>query len=265
MLLGAGIPGYYLNPQKAADCSDVVVLEHYTAWCLSDQQLLKILSKAVLLDGDALNVLQQRGFGIHCGAEILCHRSDGTASEQYRDNVLNGIVQRRIPHRSADWYEIESKCAQIISEFIDGKNRHYPGSSIYENTLGGRVAVYASNGDFANGTFGNPIRLKWLHSILGWLSNDQFPVLPHIPHHCLCLARSINDTQLIALANLGTDDLDEIKLKIPHDQKPAKIETVAKDGIWIQQGFDYCGEVIRITCKNPIRPFEWFIIRYQRG
>ena len=261
ILLSSAVPAYYLNPQKAACCEDVVVLEKYTAWCLSDEQMLKILSRAVLLDGEALEVIQQRGLGKYCGAEVGRRRVDGTHSEQYKDGFAADVIERRTPHRSADWYEMLIKDAELVSEFIDGKNCFYPGSCIYENELGGRVAVNASVGDFAYGTFGNHARLRWLHAILRWLSRDRFTVLARIPHHCLCIARSSGNESLIALANLGTDELDSISYRLP-ETNIAEVLTLSEEGNWVNQDFTVADDIIDITCRNSLRPFEWFIIRF---
>ena len=90
----------------------------------------------------------------------------GALSEQYVGGVLPGLDTCRVPHRGLQWHEIRAVAATVCSRFIDARDRWHVGGTIYANAWGGRVAVYASVGDFAGGTFGSHARLRWLHGLL---------------------------------------------------------------------------------------------------
>ena len=91
-------------------------------------------------------------------------------AEKYCDASFLDI-SGRIPHRGTNWRSVKCTGATLISEFIDAKNSYHTESVIYENSLGGRIAIYASMVDFEPlGIFGNHMRLKWLHGLLQWLS-----------------------------------------------------------------------------------------------
>jgi len=49
-LLQMGIGAFYLSPEAAAVSGKIVVLEGYTAWCLSDSELKPLLAGKVSLD-----------------------------------------------------------------------------------------------------------------------------------------------------------------------------------------------------------------------
>ena len=264
VLLQCGIPAYHASCAEAAAGKDVVVLEAYTAWSPSDVELEKILSGAVLLDADAAFVLQERGFGKYLGVNVGKRQTFAVMAEKYRDDVLKDITGR-IPHRGLKWRRIECEGTTVASEFIDSKNRYFPGSMIFENSLGGRVATYASIGDFSYGTFGNHLRVKWLHGILNWLSRDRFPVLPNLPHHGLCVVRSKKENMLVALANLGTDLLAEVKFRIYAESGVNAVSILDKHGNWhnadskieISESPGICSIII----KCNLNAFDWLIIK----
>ena len=136
----------------------MTVLERYTAWCLSDREVRRILGRSALLDGGAAEVLQQRGFGRWLGVNVGAVAGYGAMAEQYDGGVLPGLAAGRAPHRGTQWHALRATAATVCSRFIDARDRWHVGSTIYANALGGRVAVYASVGDFAAGTFGKHVR-----------------------------------------------------------------------------------------------------------
>jgi hypothetical protein len=268
VLLQCGIPAYHTSCAKAAAGSDVVVLEGYTAWSPTNDELRKILSDAVLLDSDAAFVLQERGFGKYLGAHVEERQPFAVMAEKYKDSILPGICGR-IPHRGFKWRKIECAGATLTSEFIDAKNRYYPGGIIFENSLGGRVAIYASIGDFSYGTFGSHLRVKWVREILAWLSRDKFPVLPQLPQHGLCVVRSNNDSLLIALANLGTDVLPELKFRVYSETSINDITILDKHGSWRKANTKTekieSTDIYSITAKCNLNVFDWLIIKIIKG
>ena len=263
-LLQVGIPAQYLGPAAAADSDDVVVLESYTTWCLSDEQLRKVLAGAVLLDGGAAEVIQRRGFGEHLGVAVGDRQTYSIMAETYRGGVLPGLEQRRTPHRGSDWYELTLCGAQMASEFVDGKDRRYVGSAVYENKLGGRVAVYASVGDLSpENTFGSHSRLRWLHGTLRWISRETFGVLATIPHHGLTVVRSKQGRMIVAFANLGSDKLEQVDLRLRLSNPCDTIETLDESGRWQEHRLVMAPtdapDVFTASIRCQLQVFDWLV------
>ena len=265
ILLQCGIPAYHASCAEAAAGRNVVVLEGYTAWLPSDDELKIIMSGSVLLDADAAFVVQQRGFGAYLGVHIGEKQSFGCLAEKYRIGTINK-TDLRIPYRSDRWRQTELQGAEITSEFIDSQNNYYPASMIYENTLGGRLAVYNNIGDMSPmGVFGDHARLEWLHNVLNWLSEQEFPVLAKIPHHALTICRERNDETLLALANLGTDMLKNLSFDICKSEEIGNIEMLTGAGEWVTVAYsvnktDHSNRS-KITFKYDLSVFEWFIVK----
>ena len=261
LLLQCGIPVYYASPESASkSTTDIVALEACTAWLPSDEEIKKLLAGKLLLDADAAFVLQQRGFGKYIGIKAGEKQPFGVMSEIYLKNSIN-IPQQRIPHRGFNWRQVECQDCELISEFIDAKNRRHPGSMIFTNELGGRVAVYNSVGDLSPlGNFGDHARLKWLHGIINWLSEDNFIVLPKLFQQGLCLVRTLNNDLLIALANLGYDNLHEVKFKINKILDIKEINMLNDSGEW--QDINFCiEEKQKLSVKCKLNVFDWIIIK----
>lgn len=264
-LLQCGVPAYHASCAEAANNGDIVVLEGYTAWTPSDEELKKILSGAVLLDADAAFVVQERGFGEHLGIWAGERQRFACVAEKYKIGTINK-TELRIPYRGYKWRKIKPQGAEISSEYIDSQNNYYPASMIFTNKLGGRIAVYNNVGDLSPaGNFGNHARLDWLHSILSWLSKNKFSILSKIPHHALTLIKERKGETLLALANLGTDPVQELTFDICHNGRISELMFLSKTGEWIN--IDYvmtendCLNRYGITFKCNLNVFEWFIVK----
>ena len=254
VLLQMGIPAFYASPRQAADGDAVVALEGYTVWCLSDSELERVLARSVLLDGDAAWVLQQRGFGRHIGVRIGERGGHGLHAEIYSRGVLPDVGQIRVPNRGRVWYEMEAVGATVLSRFIDPMYRLHTGSAIFENELGGRVAVYSGVGD-AQGTFASHARLRWLHALLRWLSRESFCVLPLIPHHGLTVVRINGNQTMLAFVNLGADAVENLKVRLSGSFTNLKV--LDKSGVWKHVEFirHRTKGVLSIPCR--LETFEW--------
>jgi hypothetical protein len=264
VLLQVGIPAYYATSAQAAASPNVVVLEGYTAWCPSDDELQRILAGAVLLDADAVAVLQQRGFGHLLGVEVGPRMTYGIMSERYAGGILPGASECRMPHRGFDWRTMTLAGATAVSQFINGKFQHFPGSAIFENSLGGRVGIYASVGDLSSsGIFGSHGRLRWLHGMLRWLSRDTFCALPVIAHHGLTVVRTDGNRQLLAFANLGTDVLHELAVRLPGVCTGDTVQVLDAHGRWQPQACQ-CSPVVdgwrTMTIPCELGAFGWLMV-----
>ncbi len=268
ILLQCGIPAYHASCVEAANGSDVVVLEAYTAWSPSDAELKEILSGPVLLDADAAYVVQERGFGEYLGINVGEREKFGCVSEKYKIGTINK-TDLRIPYRGYKWRHVEIQGAEITSEYIDSQNNYHPASMIFTNKLGGRIAVYNNVGDLSpSGTFGNHARLNWLHCILQWLSQNKFSVLPQLSHHTLCIVRDNKNEHIIALANLGADMLSELKFQIYSKKSIVDVYLLNGDGQWLKADVEIKKntllDIYSMIIKDSLNVFEWSIIRLKQ-
>jgi hypothetical protein len=263
-LLQMGIPAYYASPAEAAARSDVVALDGYTAWCPSDGELERILHGRVLLDGDAGWAVQERGFGRLLGVRVGAPAGHGVHAEAFAGGILPGVDAIRVPNRNRAWRDIQPAGASVVSELIDPRNRRHVGSAVFENEPGGRVAVCACVGD-TEGTLASHARRRWLHGLLRWLSRDRFCALPVIPHHGLTVVRRRGEETLLAVANLGTDPLETLEVRLP--SVPATLAVLDRGGAWRPAPVRAQREGVAVVCAISCRleGFDWVVVRLAIG
>ena len=267
LILQAGIPARFVQPEDPVETGDIVVLDAPAASWLSNEQAIRMLAGGLLLDAGAACVLQRRGFGEHLGVTVGAPATFGALAEMYAADVLPGVTPVRVPLRSNRWRFLEPADdgeggARVVSWFIDPKNNRHAGSVVFENALGGRVGVFAAIGEMQWGTFFSHARLRWLRGMIRWLGRELFPVLPVCRQHGMTLVRRNADQWLVAHANLATDTLREWSLEL------------ASSNAWDAKQLDDAGRwkpidskcqsnedrrcVIAFACER--HAFEWFVV-----
>ncbi len=264
-----GIPFHYLTAKQAAASGEVVMLEVGTVWNASDAELAQILHGGVLLTSGAARLIAQRGFGDLIGVKVNRHRTQGIQSEEYVDNRLPGVTAIRVPHRGADWDELElaAASAQVASWFCDLLGEKHIGTTLYQNAKGGRVIVYAQNSEMQSGLFGSHARRRWLHGVLLWLSQGRFPALPVIPQHGVSLLKQKPGQSLYSFCNLGTDVLTQFTLRWQNAAQVRNIQCLQKDGSWkklkyrIEPATDHCPP--QIVVATNLNCYDWLVLLIQ--
>ena len=176
----------------------VTILHDHTCLEFSRDELLKILSGGVLLDGSALQRLNGMGFAEHTGFSV---RSTVAAKpcelfyEVLTADPINGKFtgwQRDMWGGSANdpIYLLESASGQsrILSEVTDfdvegdllsNTKKLGAGGGVFENCLGGRVAVMGCHPWSGSSFFCNMslslAKSSQIKALMRWLSKEQLP------------------------------------------------------------------------------------------
>ncbi len=177
-LTGAGIAWTPL-PEDAEVC----VLSGDTAAALPEEQLLKIFAKGVILDTDALEQLATRGHADLAG----CVPGKGWHSglvERYAAHPVNGASEGIVRNVFMNFWdrggitvrELEPMPgAEVLSTFesITGVPLNAAASTVFQNRLGGRVAVL---GYFPWRFLEVPGKRDTMPALLDHLAGGRFPV-----------------------------------------------------------------------------------------
>ena len=266
-----GIPLNYQTAATATASGQMVLLEAGTVWNASDDELEKLLSGMVLMTSGAARIVSERGFGKLLGVRVNLHRKQGIQSEEYLDGCLPGVTKIRVPHRGADWDELEisDPHVTIASYFCDMLGEKHIGTALFKNSAGGRIAIYAQNSDMQGGLFGSHARRRWLHGVLLWLSDGQFKALPVIPQHGISLLKRGQGQWLYGFCNLGTDVLTTFSLQWENATAVRTILCLQRDGRWRQQKFSRTTESDRdnprIIFETNLNCYEWLVLLVKEG
>lgn len=264
-LLTLGVPAHYLS-SKEASMAEVVALDGLTAWLPDDKEMGVILSKGVLLDSKAAEVLILRGYGSMIGVNVGDTIEFQTSAEVFHSSVLEELPEKRMPLRIAGgrWSDIiPGKSAKILSDIIDPKGMKHPGMVLYENSACGRVATYAGCID-VGAEFYNHARVLWCSALLNWLSKGVFPVQLQAAQRILTIRRDRKGSMLLAFSNLAADTIEELKGTVKDAGKIKSVKMMCTDGKW-KRLEDSCfqetseGEYsFHLASKLPI--YNWLVL-----
>lgn len=232
---------------NAAEGAAVRMLGGLECDLFTDAEIRRFLSGGLLLDGPAAVKLCERGFGellgvtadlpenwyyqherIHCAP---INGKSGAAKILITALVCDGAVRLR-----------PQPATQTLSTLLWGA--HFgcvdesaigAGTTIYENELGGRVAIFAAAiGDTA---FKDEARREQLIGVLGWLNRCPLPVVVESDLDVYALYGQRGDEEILVAFNLNLDALEKVRLRIG-GVLPRMVKILRKDGLWHEVAFE---------------------------
>lgn len=209
--------GLPLTPDRRSACG--VILAGKVAEAFSDEELKSMLAGAVLMDGDALEVLWARGLGELTGVKPG-DKYPEAVTETFTDHKLNGADRgdgREAMVQPADNVRSLLPLApqvESLSSLVryDGKEC---GSclSIFTNRLNGRVAV-ASYAPWRQ--LGRGAKRRQMLALADWLCSGRLPVVIEQTARIAPFVRMSPDGKHIAvvLFNLALDPSGPLMLRL---------------------------------------------------
>ena len=253
-----GIPVFFESEDKI---SSPVFLRGATAEKLSSEELKKILSLGAVVDGDAAMEIQNRGLGQYLGVKVLpWDKSKKISRERFCADGGKIAGNFAEPPESPVHLQPLSDKAEIISEFVhlpytygDKKFAETlaPACTYYENSLGGKIAVFASRPEGANhlneSRKNSYLRVFEKIATFGvWYDGDAEVFLKN--------GTLADGSELVVFVNVGFDPIEPVTLA--SKKKFKKVEVLGGDGIWRNADFSQSGEKISASIRaelfNPV-------------
>jgi hypothetical protein len=185
----------------------------------SRDELRKILSGGVLLDVAALQRLHELGLGEHAGFAPREVRDRDTL-ERFTSDPLNGRSAGLLRDCRPSFYpepasriEPTSSRARVLSELVDFTPRSFgPTSGVFENSLGGRVAVV---GYYPWRSLQSLAKTHQMKAICRWLSNGTLPAyVSSYTKAALWCRRDARGRLSLLLLNASSDPLARATLQV---------------------------------------------------
>ena len=200
---------------------DVIVLTGNTVTVYSDDELKKILSGRVYIDGDALDILTKKGLNHYCGVVSEKYYSNGVM-EQFSDNNLNA---KYVDYRRSGWMNFDlgfaktsslkiiAEGVEIISELINFENEKLgPCMTAYKNVLGGNIIVDTYM--FTSKLAFNAKREQILN-VFDWLYDGCAPVRVNVNQRiCPIMKKNDKGNYVLMLANMSFDEVNDFTVDI---------------------------------------------------
>lgn len=221
-----GLPCAYDG--KAAQ---VFVLTRGAIHVLGDDDLRAILSKGVYLDGPALDLLNERGFGKLTGFKTLRVDTVDRMTE-FLPHPLNGPYAGRLcdNRQSFAWWMVPAYLlektdpgAESLARLLDysWEPVHDCAMGIFENELGGRVCV---QGYYPFTYLQNLSRSAQLKSVMRWLSKETLPGYVASYHKTnLWMRKSAGEKPVAALTNASFDEALGVELLLRTESEKVRV------------------------------------------
>lgn len=200
------------------------------------EELKAMLSRGVLLDGRALEALTERGLGAYCGAAVDKVYTNGVYEQLTADPLNNGYAGEIRDARSAIWkglcYSLRPLGGEVrvLSRLISFTKQDLgPAATLYENELGGRVAVL---GYFPWQHIHSSAKRAQTMRIGDWIGEGRLPVFID---RCLKVVPFVKYAEdgggwLALLLNASFDDTGPFDVKLRYPATAGRLFELLPDG-----------------------------------
>lgn len=213
---------------------------------MNDDDIRKLLSGSVFLDGRAAYCLCKRGFGDMIGAEVSTGKQANFCYEGIRDlknytnitgNLMYNLIFAPAGSEGGSFFVMKpSNQAEIITDFLDAEEKPViPGMLRFENKLGGRIAITAFDltGNLSSTVF-NYKKKELVRQTIEWLGKQPLPVfvkdLPNV--FCIFNRSEAGNYSMITIINLSSDSVNSFSLDIAPELKGSTVELMNENGQW---------------------------------
>ncbi len=217
-----------------AESASVITLSGGIPDSLSDEYLEKILRKGVYMDAHACRAICERGFSDLVGVEVAAEYSED-AIEVFTNHELNGKhASRKRDCRQSFWPET-AYTLNAVEDGVSAVSRltNYRGDdlgpclSIYENRLGGRVAVSGYYPWFLIHSDSKTYQLK---SLFLWLSGNRLPIVVDSFAKIVAWARGRRDDCCsYVLVNASLDRAEKVEVSVRSPSPAVTLVTMNGD------------------------------------
>jgi len=242
-----------------------------------EDKIRDIFSKGVLLDLSGLETLQEMGYGKLAGVKIagkFHSRKVPVSYESFTDPEFGGgkdvyvYGETNLSHRIGI-LEPEAGARAVSCFLNDNGQPLYPGVVLFENELGGRVAVYPQEfilpeepDLYRKGTgqyFYTLRRKRQLLSVLNWLSGDKLPLV--VEAEGWILPHRIDGKEFSGLAamNLNLDLWQGVTIRCAVDRRVKMVKILDKTNKWKSLPGKLWSEqkgIVTLTIKEEIPPLK---------
>ena len=220
----------------------------------SDEELRKLLSRRLLLDGDAANAMVERGFGEYMGLEIAKGtnpRWTGERDEDTGDSMVFPMTSGAPSFRALPGAEVRSWLVWRAWSGAKDFERVEPSAVLSTNTLGGTVMSVAYHMHMGNAYSYSEARLAWLTRRLADLNGGKrIDNVSSCGQNALSMVRKTADgADVVLFANLNYDPLRSVRLS--RREKPASVEILSPHGKWGAAEWEWADGNLCVSAALP--------------
>ena len=219
---------------------------------MDETEILELLKGSVFLDGHSALLLCQRGFSELIGVEISSREDtllppfyEGICHPENFPSIKNRLMYNYAWAFNKDnrdcFYQIKAlNGTEVLTEMLNSKNEpFYPALTLFENRLGGRIAVmsYNLNDNYINTrsiSIFNYSKKELIRQTIEWLGEEPLPVfVKNIPNAFCIFSRSkSNNYAIVVVTGLNSDTFDSISLDVAPEWIQSQVQMLNSRGVW---------------------------------
>ena len=189
---------------------------------IPDNELIDIFSRGVIMDAEALIILEKRGYSNLAGCKVNKSYHSGLY-EKYLSHPINNTSAGIIRDVFMTFWDRDGITVYTLDTNLDAEpltelfsitgERCGVGSCVYENHLGGRVAVCSY---FPWRFTSTPGKADTFHELVNYLTKGQFPIMVSGGPHVMPILRTRNDGDgfTVMLLNTSFDSTQPLKVRL---------------------------------------------------
>ena len=236
MLGQIGIPfqaSFELDSDEVYAVSGAEAIDH-----LSDDELKKLLSRKLLLDGPAAAAVSARGFSDALG--LTAEQREFSFNREVRTD--NGKSYVTVVNKQVPFFTLKDDKAEVLTELhylsypgADDDETIAPATVFYKNSFGGTVCSMAFHHRISYSQF-NERRKEFFIEVLEKLRGSKLPLVAADAQNITLITRKYPDGAILAeVCNINFDPLKRIALRCA--ALPRKVERLTGEGKWIPVPF----------------------------
>ena len=219
---------------------------------LSDDDIRKILSHRVIVDGLSLRALVKRGFSELVGAEIVETPPLFTGERSEMSGDFLSLPKRMSPPvlRALPGAKTLSSIIWRESSYAKDFERVAPACILYRNRLGGTVAAMSYHLGMGASYLYSEGRQRFVNDVLDSLAGEAVDNICMNAQNVLALERRAADgSDLVLLQNLNYDPEREALLR--RRVRPSSVEVMDDHGAWRAAAFSWAEGIVTIPGDWP--------------
>lgn len=230
------------------------------------EEILKLLSGPVAMDGEAAEFLTEQGYGEYLGVTVEPQGKIDFWMEEVADDVdlVRDLAKKRVFSSSYMPFGLDGlgRCARLkaakgaktVSWLLAPQTnaRIRAGTTVFENALGGKVAVFALWFDScrAPNLFSEPKR-QLMYRVFDWLGADGVRVLDRKNVFTTAVRNRADGSLAVTFVNLLADVQPSVRLRVPAPWKGGKVELL--DGArWVAAPAAWDGDALAVSTELAI-------------
>lgn len=246
----------------------VKMLSNNISDSLTDEEIKSLLSGSLVIDGQAAEALFNSGWGKWLGLanvqKLDTSTEVGFGTERTDKYVLTPSdkaqsVQSLSSHSVLNWVG-----GDISQDNKQGSSN--PDLVLFENELGGRVAVFAlSLSDNHSSQVFNYKMKGWLRQVVEWAGNEPLPLFVKNQPNAFCIfnRERAGKYGIATVISLSSDLFDTFELDVAPGWSNGKVERLNERGQWVPAEISKTGSGFIV--KEPLAYLTPLFLKFSKS